>query len=333
MKVSWRGLIGLAVTILLLWWAFRDTQWSKMAAAMRGANVGLMAIAVAIGTFLFVLRALRWRPILHPVAPNMPFGPLWRATTIGMMANNLLPARAGELVRAFVLSRETAVPFSAAFASLVVDRVFDAVIVILLTLVAMFDSAFPAGTLIAGRPASNYAGSGVFGLVVVAAALYAIVFFPDRLIRLYEVFARRVAPRFEARGRQLLRSFADGLSVLRHPLRFLQVFLWALALWVLQAVAFWIGFRAVGIVVPFSASLFVQGLIVLWVSVPSTPGYFGPFELASVAGLRLYGVDENLAGAWALSYHILSLLPITVIGLYYAARSGLSLGALRDVRK
>ena len=333
MKLSWRGTIGLAITVLLLWWAFKDLKWARVGEELRHANIGLMALAVALGTFLFVLRALRWRPILHPIAPNLPFGPLWRATAIGMMANNVLPARAGELVRAYVLSRETTVPFSAAFASLVVDRVFDAVIVILLMVIAMFDSAFPSSTLVAGRPASNYAGSGVVVLVAVAAALYAIVFFPDRLIRLYEAFSRRVAPRFEERGRQLLRSFADGLSVLRHPLRFLQVFGWAFALWFAQAIAFWIGFRALGIIVPFSASLFVQGLIVFVVAVPSTPGYFGPFEASAIAGLKLYGVDENLAAAWALSYHVLSLLPITILGLYYLARSGLRLGELREVRQ
>src|SRR5207237_10793466 len=133
---------------------------------------------------------------------------------------------------------------------------------------------------------------------------------------------RRVAPRFEGRGRRLLRSFADGLSVLRHPGRFAIVFGWALALWLCQALAFWVMFRALAIDVPFSAALFIQGLIVIGVALPSTPGYFGPFELGAVAGLRIYGIGDSLAIAWALTYHILSLIPITVIGLYYVARSG-----------
>jgi uncharacterized protein (TIRG00374 family) len=333
MKISWRGLIGLAVTVLLLWWVFHDAKWGEVMADLRAANIPLLLLAVVVGTMIFPLRAIRWRPILDPVAPRLPFRPLWRATAIGMMANNILPARAGELVRAFVLSRETTVPFSAAFASLVVDRVFDGVIVILLMVLAMFDPAFPSETLVGGRPASNWAGSGIVIVAVVAMGLYAIVFFPDRLIRLFEAFSRRVAPRFEERGRQLLRSFAEGLSVLRHPGRFAVVFFWALALWLTQALAFWIGFRAFGIDVPFSASLFVQGLIVLGVAAPSTPGFFGLFEGAAKLGLLVYGVDESLAVAWGLTYHILSLLPITVIGLYYVASSGMRLGELREVRR
>ncbi|HEU4993199.1 MAG TPA: lysylphosphatidylglycerol synthase transmembrane domain-containing protein [Gemmatimonadaceae bacterium] len=332
MRVSWRGAIGLALTVFLLWLALHNVSWSDVRADLRAANVPLVIIAVVLATMVFPLRAIRWRPILHPVAPNLPYGPLWRATAIGFMANNILPARAGELVRAYVLSRETSVTFSAAFASLVVDRVFDGVIVILLMVLAMFDPRLPADTMVAGRPASNYAGSGIVVLLVVAAALYAIVFFPGRLIRIYELFARRVAPRFEEPGKALLRSFADGLSVLRHPGRFLIVFGWALAMWLTQVVAFWIMFRALHIDAPFSAAMFVQGLIVLGVALPSTPGFFGPFEIAAVAGLGVYGVSKNLAVAWALSYHVLSLVPITVIGLYYVAKSGLHLSQLRQVR-
>jgi len=333
MKIPWRGAIGLALTVVFLWWAFHKVQWTLVRKDLSEADPWLVFVSVVLANSCFLLRARRWRPILDPIAPNLPFAPLWRATAIGMMANNILPARAGELVRAYVLSRETTVPFSAAFASLVVDRAFDGVIVILLMVLAMFDPAFPSGTLIAGRPASNYAGSGVVVLVVVAVALYAIVFFPDRLIRIYEIFARRVAPGLEERGRILLRSFAEGLSVLRHPGRFLVVFAWALALWLVQPIAFWIMFRALGIDVPFSATLFVQGLIVLGVAVPSSPGYFGPFEWAAVAGLRLYGISDSLAAAWAISFHVLSLLPITVIGLYYLARSGMKLGELKELRR
>lgn len=331
-SIPWRGALGLALTIFLLWLAFRGVDWRLVQRDLRDADPLLVTVAIIVATAIFPLRAIRWRTILDPIAPRLPFGPLWRATAIGMMANNLLPARAGEIVRAFVLSRETPVPFSAGIASLVVDRVFDGVVVILLMVLAMFAAAFPSDIEIAGVPASNYAGTGVVALVLVGAALYAIVFFPDRLLSFYEMLVRRLAPRFEERGRVMLRSFADGLGVLRHPGRFAIVFFWALVLWLTQAASFWIMFKAMGITAPFSAALFIQGLIVFGVAVPSTPGFFGPFEYAAVAGLKLYGVDENLAAAWAIGFHVLSLIPITVIGLYYLVRSGLRLGDLRQIR-
>ncbi|MGH7677832.1 MAG: lysylphosphatidylglycerol synthase transmembrane domain-containing protein [Gemmatimonadaceae bacterium] len=329
MKISWRGLIGLALTVGLLWWAFHDVRWADLWKDIRTANPLLVALSVVTATMVFPLRAARWRPILDPIAPRLPYGPLWRATAIGFMANNLLPTgRAGEIVRPYMLSRETQVPFSAAFASLVVDRVFDAVTVILLIAVALLDPSRPEGLSV-----GMFATTTVAVVAGLAIALYAIVFFPNRLIRLFELVAQRVAPRFEERGRIMLRSFADGLSVLRHPRRFLVIFAWALAHWLVQPVAFWIMFKAIGIEAPFSAALLVQGIIVLAVTVPSTPGFFGLFEVAAQKGLGLYGVNESLALAWALTFHVLSLIPITVIGLYYLARSGVHLGELKEIKR
>ena len=131
----------------------------------------------------------------------------------------------------------------------------------------------------------------------------------------------------------MLKSFAEGLSVLRHPARFVSVVWWTLLHWLVQALAFYIMFKAVGITAPFSAALFVQGVIVIGVSLPSTPGYFGFFEAAAKVSLVMYGVSESLAVAWALTYHILSLIPITVIGLYYLARSGMRLGELKQIER
>ena len=328
MKISWRGAIGLALTVFLLWWVFRDVDWRDVARELEKANLFYVTLSVVAATLIFPLRAQRWRYILASVAPDLPFGPAWRATAIGMMANMLLPARAGELVRPFVLSRQTSVPFSAGLASIVVDRVFDAVSLLLLMLVAIFDPRFPADV-----SASNYIGTGVFIFVAIVVVLYAVVFFPDRLIEWFEIVAQRVAPRFEQRGRAMLRAFADGLSVLRHPAHFAAVFVWAIAHWLMNGLAFWLMFRALKVPAPFTAALFLQALIVIGVALPSTPGFFGFFEAMAKTGLVLYGVSEQLAVAWAIAFHVLSLIPIIVIGLYYLARSGLQLGELKEIKR
>lgn len=329
MKISWRGLIALALTVGLLWWAFKDVAWTDLWHHVRGADPLLTLLATLVVTMVFPLRALRWRQILWPVAPDLPFGPLWRATAVGFMSNNILPTgRAGEIIRPYMLSRETSVPFAAGFASMVVDRVFDAVTVLLLVAVGFLDPSLPDTV-----SASAFATTTVIIVAGIAVGLYAIVFFPAMLIRMFEVVAQRVAPRFEERGRALLRSFADGLSVLRHPKRFAVIFLWALALWLVQPLAFWIMFKAIGIDAPFSAALLVQGIIVFAVAIPATPGFFGLFEAAAQVGLGWFGVSKSLALAWGFTFHILSLIPITVIGLYYLAQSGMHLGELKQLKR
>jgi len=242
------------------------------------------------------------------------------------MVSNIVPARAGELARAYALSREVArVPFSTAFASLAVDRVFDALIILLLMFGAMLLPSFPAG---AASSAARYAVGGVVFVVAVIIVLYLIVFFPKQIISLFELLARRVAPAFEDRGRAILVSFANGLSVLRSPRRFLAVFWWALLHWLLNAAAFWIAFEAVGIRAPFGMALFTQGIIAIGVAIPSSPGFFGVFETAGKFALGIYGIPQTAALTWAMGFHLLSFIPITLIGAWYFARAGLTFAEL-----
>lgn len=331
MKIGWRGAIGIALSVALLVYALSDVDFGEVAATLRASNLPMLVLAALLATLTFPLRARRWRVILDPVEPNLPFGQLWRSTAIGMMVGNVVPARAGELARAYALSRENPrVGFAAAFASIAVDRVFDAVVVLLLLFVAMFDPIFPRGTLVGGQPISNWAGGGIIAVAALLAALYAIVFFPTRVLTIFELLVRRIAPKLEARGRDAIVAFSSGLGVLRAPKRFASVFLWTLAHWLLNALAFWVGFRAVGISVPFSASLFIQGIIAIGVALPSAPGFFGVFEVAAKAGLAVYGVGPDRAVAWAIGYHILSFIPITVIGAAYFARLGMRMGELQS---
>jgi glycosyltransferase 2 family protein len=331
MKVGWRDVLGVLLSVLLLWWVLRRVELAEVWHHLRTANLALLMLTAVLGTLIFPLRARRWRPILDPIAPNMPFGPLWRATAIGMMANNVLPARVGELARAFSVSRETGrVTFSAAFASIAVDRVFDAFIVLVLLAIAMFDPAFPSDRLVGGRPIANWMGFGTIILASFVAVLYAVVFFPARIITIFEFFARRLAPRFEEQGKRTLSSFMSGLSVLRSPGRFASVIAWTVAHWLLNALAFWVAFRAVGIDAPFSAALVLQGIIAMGVSVPSSPGFWGVFEALAVLTLPLYGVSVSQATSWAIGFHLLTFIPITVIGLFYFFRLGFH---FRDLKR
>jgi uncharacterized protein (TIRG00374 family) len=326
MRFGWRGAFGILLSAAFLYFAFRGIAFAEVAAHVRRANIGLLLLSAVAATCIFPLRALRWRPILDPVAPNLPFSRLWSATAIGMMINNVVPARAGEFARAYALSRSTpAVPFPAAFASLAVDRLFDAVVVLVLMFGAMLDPAFPRGATFMDRPVASYATFFLLVTVAGIAVLYLVVLFPARVLRVYELLARRLAPRLETRGREALASLASGLSVLRTPGRFAAVFGWTVVHWLVNALAFWIAFRAVGIRSPFSAALFLQGLIAIGVAIPQAPGFFGVFETFGKYGLGIYGVPPDTAVTWAIGFHFLSYVPITVIGAWYFVRAGLSM--------
>jgi uncharacterized protein (TIRG00374 family) len=334
MKFGWRGALGILLSAAFLYFAFRGIELHRVVENVRRANVALLVFAAIAATFIFPLRARRWRPILEPIEPDIPFSRLWSATAIGMMINNVVPARAGEFARAYALSRSTpTVAFPAAFASLAVDRLFDAVVVFGLMFGAMLDPAFPHGVEFGGRPIAQYAIIGVAIIVVVLVAMYGLILFPARVLSLYELVARRLIPRLAARGRDALLGLANGLSVLRTPRHFAAVLWWTILHWVANAMAFWLAFRAVGITAPFSAALFLQGIIAVGVAVPQAPGFFGAFEGFGKVGLGIYGVPADQAITWAIGFHFLSYVPITLIGAWYFVRAGLSMGDLGGAQR
>ncbi|HEU5303723.1 MAG TPA: lysylphosphatidylglycerol synthase transmembrane domain-containing protein, partial [Gemmatimonadales bacterium] len=135
--------------------------------------------------------------------------------------------------------------------------------------------------------------------------------------------------RFADRIVDLIEGVRLGLAVLRSPGRLTGVIIWSVVLWLVNALAFYLGFAAFDISVSYTGALLVQGLVVLGISVPSTPGFFGPFEAVIVAGLALYAVPRSLAFSYAIAFHLTSFVPITLLGLWSLARSPGSVEALR----
>lgn len=333
MKLGWKGILGIAVSALALWYALRGIDMRQVGEVLRNSNWALLGLSAVVATLVFPLRALRWRVILEPVAV-VPFGPLWRSVAIGMMVNNLVPARAGELARAFALTREVpAVNFATAFGSLALDRIIDAVVIVVLLVVALFTSDIPPGTTVAGWSITSLAWTTGGIAAAALGAVILIVALPNLVLRIFDSVVLRLAPRFHERLRQVLESLISGLGALRSPTRLIRIVGWALALWLTNALSFYIAFVAVGIESPFMSAVLTQSLVALAVAAPSSPGFVGVFELSAVEGLSLFGVPRDLAFSWGLGYHTLSFIPITLIGLYYFARLGMNFRELGQPRE
>jgi uncharacterized protein (TIRG00374 family) len=326
MKNGVRAALGVLLSVLLLWWTMKDTSVHAVWDVLSKSSVPLWIACMVFATAIFPLRARRWQALLAPVAGRLPFRSLWEATAIGMMATNVIPFRAGEFARPFALSRaEPRVKFTAAFASVAVDRLFDATVVLLMMLLATLDPAFPSQQPIGDHTLAFYLKPTALFLGLVLAGLVLFVVAPDRVFAISDAIMRRVAPRFEPKVRALLEGFVSGLHVLRSPKLIAEVFFWTVLHWLCNAFAFWLGFQALHLSAPFSAGLLLQGLIAIGVAIPSTPGFFGPFEAVGKVGLAVYGVSNAEAVSWVLGFHVLSFIPITIMGAWYLTRMKLHL--------
>ena len=325
-------MIGLAVTVALLAWVLQDVNLREVVAYARGADPLLLLLSVLLATATFPLRTIRWRLILRDAeGRGFAWMPLWHATAIGFMANNLLPARAGEVARAYVVQRQLPVRFTTALGSVGVERVFDALLMLALMAVAIVAPSFPANTLVQGRSLSGLAtiAAVFFGAILLVALL--VVHRPGPWLALLGRVSHRLLPaRAADRITHWAAGIVDGLAVLKSPARFAGVVAWSIVVWVVNAAAFAVCFRAFGLDVPLEAALLLQGIIGFGVAVPSTPGFVGVFEAATRVTLAVYAVDPSRAVSYALTYHLTTFIPITLLGLWSLSRLHLRLGELRD---
>jgi uncharacterized protein (TIRG00374 family) len=325
--------VGLAVTLGLLAWALHGVDARALLAHMRRANPWLMAVTIVLATLTFPLRTMRWRLILRDVAGGggrFPLLPLWHATAIGFMANNLLPVRAGEFARAYAAQQALPVRFTTALASVGVERVFDGLMLVGLLAVALAAPSFPRDAAVGGMSLAAIArgGAALFGAMLVLALL--VVHRPAPWLALLKRVAHGVFPaRFADRVTHLAEGLVAGLEVLKSPGRFLGVVAWSLGLWLVNGASFAVCFRAFGLPVPAEGALLLQGIIGFGVALPASPGFVGVFEAATRATLAVYGIDATRAVSYAVGYHVGTFLPITLLGLYSLSRMRLHLAELR----
>lgn len=315
---------GLAVGLLALF--LRNAHLAAVWEEIRHADVGLTVAAIVSMFFNLALRCVRWQYLLRPVG-TATFGNAFRATSIGVAATFLLPARAGEFLRPYVLARRERLSAAAAFATVVLERVLDLLSVVLL--LAIFVVFFDPG--MAQRDTGLYGAvrvGGLFGLgtaVGLLAVMFALAGRPEAVSRmvmkLEMVLPRRVA-HLIARVAGL---FAEGLAVARDPGTLLVSLVWSISLWLSIGFGIWVTSRAFHIDLSFPGSFLIMTLLVVGVAVPTPGGVGGFHEAFRIGATAFYGVPNDRAVGAAIVLHAISFIPVTLVGLVYFAHEGFNL--------
>jgi uncharacterized protein (TIRG00374 family) len=321
-------LLGLA----LLYLFFRGVRWEALAAAFRSASpMHLLGVVVAT-VAMYVARAWRWGFLLAPLA-RVPFWRLFSATLIGFMAGLLVP-RAGEVVRPYLVGRRYGMRTSAAFASIILERVVDLVTV--LGLFALYLYLLPVPDAQTRGPLLGVlkAGGALAGLAVVVVLLILLAFHVHAE-RAMEVVGRVLSPlpeRLERPLRQIVRSFGEGLAVLQAPApHLLAIMGQSVLIWILIACGIHSNNRAFGMDLPFHAAFLIIVFLTVGVAIP-TPGTVGGFhESYRLAMTQAYGADPGSAVAAGIALHALTNLPVLVLGLLLLGREGLTMGKVAQM--
>jgi len=330
LKRNLKLIIGAVISVGLLVFLFSRIDLDGLLAAIRKTSPLSVVLAVAVTLTTFYIRAYRWKFLMSPVKRGIRVSSLFSATMIGFMANNVLPARLGEFVRAYAIARKEEIAVTPSFATIVVERLFDGMAVLMLLIATLV--FMPAD--IAGGASGTLRTTGLvsFGayLAVIAVLVVSVRVpeLPGRIINaVMSPFSEKMAGRF----RGLADGFVEGLSVIKSPPLMLWILVLSAVHWAMAALPIYILFRGMGIDYGVYAVVLVFTFICLGVALPSTPGFVGTFHAAGVLGLVLLGLDEETALSFAIVAHAANFVPVTLIGLYYLWKENMSLTGLRNL--
>ncbi len=316
-KVRWKVIIGIVISLSFLGYALSRVDYKEVATAFSDANyVWTLPMMLSV-IVTMLIRAARWQWLVKPIR-TISFSTLYSSVMIGFMANNLLPARIGEVVRAVSLSRRCSLSKSAVFATVVAERVFDSLGLLFVFLVTLVFIDFPQELKQAGMVALLL----TVGLLIFLYLLYGKTDLAVRIIcRPIGIVSKKMAVRIDS----ILRQFASGLSILTSPGPILVIFLYSVFLWVFTAVSGYLIFIAFDLYPNIWAAFIVLFVTVLAVSLPSSPGYIGTYHLACIMAFKLISslgmFGQAVSDSVALSFSVVlwscQFFPVTIIGLYY----------------
>jgi glycosyltransferase 2 family protein len=325
---SWKFWLGVLISVACLYWALNKLDFAGFWKALQEAQYGWLIPGVAVYFVGVWVRAWRWHYMLRPLK-KIPTRVMFPIVCIGYMGNNIYPARAGEVLRAVVLKKREGVPISASLATVIVERVFDGVVMLAFVFLNLPELARLTGDsgIIGGLNIRDVALIGAIAFFGALLVFLLAAMFPLITERIAGFFIDRVVPlRLREKTRDITQRFLSGLESLRSPQEALMLFFTTVLIWLLETGKYWFVMHAFSFEVSFFALMLMNGIVNLMTTLPAAPGYVGTFDLPGIALLVAYGVNQAVATGYTLVLHLALWLPITLLGAYYFLREGFKWG-------
>lgn len=313
--------LGLGISALLLFLMLRSLELASVARTLGEASLGFLVPALTVYFAGVAVRTVRWAVLLSPVKP-VRIRRLFVVMVVGFTANNLLPFRAGEAARAYLLWRRERLEPGATVATILVERIFDGMVLTGFLVVA--------GTLM---PLEEWlrqlawVAAAIF--LVAVAGVVAVTVVPALVPRLARALLSPFPARLRDLGQRLLGTFVDGLATIRSWRETVAVLMLSIAAWLLEASMYYVLMLSFAFTPSSLAAVLGTAVANLGTMVPSSPGYVGTFDLPLTAVLTgSFGVDPAQAASFTLLVHAALIIPVSVLGVFFLWREGVSLRLL-----
>jgi glycosyltransferase 2 family protein len=308
-----RLVLCIIVSSVCLYLAVRGMDFARTVQELKKSSPTPILGAVFFLFLSYWIRAYRWSYLLLPVK-QITTGPLFRSTVIGFMGNYLLPFRAGEVMRAVSIGQNQNISKAAALGSIVLERVFDGVVISLTPFLVLAAVDLPPWVMWVNITFLTLYVAGLLGLAIATQRGWTEAWIVRATVPLPIFFAQRL--------KSMAGEFLHGMKGINYAGALLPVCLLSFVCWFFHGLYFFLLFEALDLELSFWAALIIQTVIGLGVILPAAPGYVGNFEYFTVLGLALFGITQEAAFAYALLAHVCQFIPVTAVGLFFALRNG-----------
>ncbi len=328
----WFGFSVMAAMFFLL---LRNIDWNDLWSAFAKFKAFWIIPALIVYMLGYVIRGFRWEILLSPIK-KCHFQSLFPTLVIGFMANNLLPARAGEFVRAYLNGTKEKISRSASLATIVLERIFDGLTMIIMLWAALTFGNLPIReeNMPTGIQHAIQACPYVFGAAFLF--IFLLLLFKNTAVRIINFFTGHAPSRLRKPLNKIAHTFFDGLKILQNAKESFLVLATSIAAWTCEFSGYYLLGIGMGIApspISFWSAALLMAIVNLAILIPNAPGGFGLFEYVGVLLLMPFGISKELALGYMLVVHFVVWIPINLLGLYYMGREHLSLEKLEKSRE
>jgi hypothetical protein len=323
---SWKFWLGVVISLIFLTWALQGLDLEHFWQVLREANYWWIIPGVLVYFVAVLVRTWRWHYMLLPLKriPTMRLFPL---VVIGYMGNNVYPARAGEVLRSYVLRRKEDVAMSSSLTTVILERLFDGLVMLLFVAITLPFAPLP--------PIYHKVVLGFSALFLLALLVFFVLASrPEAISRLYTYLVDRWLPAaLQPHVRGLFDRAIVGLHSLRSPRDVALIFASSALIWLTETLKYWFVMHAFPFEVSFPVLMLMTAVVNLFTTIPSAPGHVGTFDAPGIAILTQFNVPQALATGYTLVLHVALWLPITLLGAFYMVRESISWGDIERAAK
>jgi len=322
----WHFWVGLLISVIFLFIALRGLQITDVWEGIKSADFIWLLPAIAIYFLAVWMRAFRWHLFLRPIK-EVPIKEVFPIVTIGYMGNNIYPARAGEILRAIVLKHKYEIPVSGSLATIVIERIFDGVIMLGFIVLNLSKITTLPGAIGFAKTIRTVT---LWGSIIFISALFIFLLaaiFPEKTQKfLFMIIGKTIPNNWRGKAQSISQRFMKGLLSLSSPMNVIKIFFVSIVVWLFETGFYWFIMHAFPFRVSFSTLMLMNGVLNLFTAIPSTPGYIGTFDAPGIAMLTAFGVNPEISASYILLLHATLWLPITLAGGLFFGKVGLDWG-------